>query len=68
VLINYIEKLEYVDYVEDVKLLKGKDRSITNVRPSSPIAILVSAKQHNISPAAIACGTGIIEIEETCQI
>ncbi len=68
VLINYIEKLEYVDYVEDVKLLKGKERSITNVSPSSPIAILVSAKQHNISPAAIACGTGIIEIEETCQI
>src|SRR5690606_12378160 len=48
VVINYIEKLEYVDYVEEVKLLKGKERSITNVSPSSPIAILVSAKQHNV--------------------
>ncbi|NQU52329.1 MAG: baseplate J/gp47 family protein [Bacteroidetes bacterium] len=67
VVINFIEKLEYVDYIEDVKLLKGAEISITNVSPLSPIAILVSAKTHKILPAVKNCGNGIIEIEETCQ-
>ncbi len=46
VVINYIEKLEYVDYVEDVKLLKNGTPGFANVAPSSPTAILVSAKDH----------------------
>jgi hypothetical protein len=46
VVINYIEKLSYVDYVEDVILIKGEKPSFTNVAPSSPTAILVSAKNH----------------------
>jgi hypothetical protein len=46
VVINYIEKLSYVDYVEDVTLIKGGNPSFTNVAPSSPTAILVSAKEH----------------------
>ncbi|MDO8952307.1 MAG: baseplate J/gp47 family protein, partial [Draconibacterium sp.] len=37
-IINYIEKLEYVDYVEDVKLIKGAELSFTSVTPSSPKA------------------------------
>ncbi len=67
VVINYIEKLNYVDYVEDVKLLKGTEISITSVAPSSPIAILVSAKEHRISPVVKNCSSGIIETAETCQ-
>lgn len=66
ILINYIEKLEYVDYVEDVKLLKGTEINVTNVAPSSPIAILVSAKTHGISTKVKSC-YGTKEIEETCQ-
>ena len=66
IVINYIEKLKYVDYVEDVKLIKGTEISITNVAPSSPIAILVSAKEHAISTNVKSCN-GITEIEETCQ-
>jgi len=67
VVIHYIEKLNYVDFIEDVKLLKGTEISITNVAPSSPIAILVSAKQHSISQAIKDCKPGIIETTETCQ-
>ncbi len=64
--INYIEALEYVDYIEDVKLIKGDEISITNVAPSSPTAILVSAKEHTISTKVSSCN-GVTEIEETCQ-
>ena len=45
--INYIENLEYVDYLEDVKLIK-ENNSSKNVEPSSPTAILVSAKDHTV--------------------
>ena len=48
------------------KLIKGTEISITNVAPSSPIAILVSAKEHAISTNVKSCN-GITEIEETCQ-
>lgn len=65
-LINYVEMLEYVDYIEDVKLIKGGEISITNVAPSSPTVILVSAKEHAISTKVSACN-GVTEIEETCQ-
>lgn len=67
VVINYVEKLEYIDYVEDVILIKGEERSTTNVAPSSPKAILVSAKEHLVSQVDIFCNNGIIEIPETCQ-
>lgn len=65
-IINYIEKLSYVDYVEDVKLIKGSESNLTKVSPSSPKAILVSAKQHNLSTDIKSCTT-ITETEETCQ-
>lgn len=64
-LIHYIEKLQYVDYVEDVKMKKG-DKSFTLVSPESPIAILVSARQHDLKLAAIVCDNNE-EIVETCQ-
>jgi len=66
VVINYIEELEYVDYVADLKLKKGDVASTVNVTPSSPTAILVSAKSHDISTDIKSCN-GVIETEETCQ-
>ena len=66
VVINYIEKLEYVDYLENVKLTKGSETGLKNVSPSSPRAILVSAKEHVISTDVKGCET-VIETEETCQ-
>ena len=65
-IINYIEKLNYVDYVEDVKLVKGGEISLTSVTPSSPKAILVSAKQHHLSIATKSCKV-TTETVEKCQ-
>lgn len=45
---SYIEKLEYVDYVKKVGLNKNGVSSTTYVLPSSPEAILVSSKEHDI--------------------
>lgn len=64
--INFIEKLKYVDYVENVKLKKGEEVSLTQVAPSSPKAILVSAKQHILSTEIKSCKV-ITETVETCQ-
>jgi hypothetical protein len=66
IVINYIEKLNYVDYVEDVKLIKGGEVSLTSVTPSSPKAILVSAKQHNLSITTKSCKV-TTETVEKCQ-
>ncbi len=54
VLIEFTEKLDYVDFVTDFKLYQSGLANIeqTNVKqasPSSPEAILVSSKSHNIS-------------------
>ncbi|NOR75029.1 MAG: phage baseplate protein [Draconibacterium sp.] len=57
VVINYIENLKYVDYIEDVKFIKGGEISTSNVAPSSPIAILVSAKEHEISVEVKICSS-----------
>lgn len=64
-LIHYIEKLQYVDYVEDVKMKKG-EKSFTLVSPESPIAILVSARQHDLRLAEETCKV-TEETEEICQ-
>lgn len=55
IVINYIENLKYVDYIEDIKLIKDGEISTSNVAPSSPIAILVSAKEHEISVDVKIC-------------
>lgn len=54
-IIHSIEKLSYVDYVEDVKLIRGNEISTTQIVPSCPVAILVSAKMHDISFAEKTC-------------
>jgi hypothetical protein len=46
--INYVEELEYVDFVEDVVLLQNGSTSLTKVVPSGPATVLVSAKEHDI--------------------
>ena len=64
--INWIEKLGYVDYVADVKLQKGGETSTKSVSPESPKAILVSARQHRIDTDIKSC-TVQTETKETCQ-
>jgi hypothetical protein len=64
-LIHYIEKLQYVDYVEDVKMKKGGEL-FTLVSPETPIAILVSARQHKLTLASETCKE-TVETEEICQ-
>lgn len=66
VIINYIEKLDYVDYLKDVILKKGTEAGLKNVAPSSPRAILVSAKKHNIVTDFDGCKT-VPETQEKCQ-
>jgi len=64
--INWIEKLGYVDYVAEVKLQKGGETSTKSVSPESPKAILVSARQHQIDTDIKSC-TVQTETKETCQ-
>lgn len=67
-LINYIEKLGYVDYLQDVKLLKNGALSDKVVVPSNPKSILVSAKNHFISTDIKECSVKTIEPKEECQL
>ena len=67
ILIHYLEKLSYVDYLQDVQLKKEGLSTGMIVAPASPKAILVSAKQHDISPASNPCSV-ILENIETCQM
>jgi hypothetical protein len=60
-LINYIEKLNYVDYIEEVELSKEGVVQKNVVAPSSPKAILVSAKEHAVDTEQKKCP----EISET---
>lgn len=53
-LIHYIEKLEYVDYVEDV-VLKKNGVVNTLVSPANPKSILVSVRQHEIELSLSSC-------------
>jgi hypothetical protein len=68
VLIHYIEKLDYVDYVEDVQILKEGILQPRNCEPSDPKSILVSAKAHVVSPASKTCKPVTKATEETCQL
>jgi hypothetical protein len=54
VIINYIEKLKYVDFITDLKI-KHKDEYKASVSPSNPKAIIVSAKEHPIELAKAEC-------------
>jgi len=54
VIINYIEKLKYVDFITDLKV-KHKGEIKPSVSPSNPKAILVSAKEHPITVLQMGC-------------
>ncbi|WP_326984362.1 baseplate J/gp47 family protein [Chryseobacterium sp. MYb264] len=54
-LINYLEQLYYVDYIDDIKILVNnviQKKSLIEVDPKS---ILVSAKQHHVTIATQVC-------------
>ncbi|UTD15374.1 phage baseplate protein [Tenacibaculum mesophilum] len=66
VLIDYLEKLPYVDYLQNVTM--NGDAKVYKIEPSNPKSILVSAKTHNVSTVLTTCkGTKKI-IEQTCQL
>ncbi|MGS2764499.1 baseplate J/gp47 family protein [Sinomicrobium sp. M5D2P9] len=68
VLVHYMEKLDYVDYLQDVRLFKDGEIQKNIVSPSGPAAILVSARTHTINTDDIkTCANTIIEKQETCQ-
>lgn len=67
-LINYVEKLGYVDYLQDVKLLKNGSLTDNEAVPSNPKSILVSAKSHFISTDIKECSVKSIEPKEECQL
>ncbi|AZJ34842.1 baseplate J/gp47 family protein [Tenacibaculum singaporense] len=66
ILIDYLEKLAYVDYLQNVTM--NGDAKVYKIEPSNPKSILVSAKTHNVSTVLTTCkGTKKI-IEQTCQL
>ena len=67
VVIDYIEELEYVDYLEDLKLQRGEEDFAVSISPSKPGAILVSATEHIINDVSAHCGLEPIIPAETCQ-
>src|SRR5690554_389107 len=68
-LIDYIEKLDYVDYLQDVLLIKDGNSTMKSCAPSSPKSILVSAKQHDISTNITTCGNANTNKNpEVCQL
>ena len=66
-LIHYIEELKYVDFLQNVKLLKKGAPVDKVVMPSDPKSILVSAKNHEIGNNIIECTTST-EQKEECQL
>lgn len=70
VLINYLEKLDYVDYLQDVQLIKDGVSTENSCSPSTPASIIVSAKKHDISTDIIECIStdSTIKNSETCQL
>ncbi len=67
VLIDYLEKLDYVDYLQNVSMKKKEEKSQVNISPSNPTSILVSAKEHNISTVLTTCKGDKEEPQKTCQ-
>ena len=82
-IIDYIEKLYYVDYLAELEMAKLKDNTESEtpadpaylatlnflpvLSPSNPKRILVSVKNHIISTKIKTCKDPNIQSEETCQ-
>ena len=67
ILIDYIEKLSYVDYLQNVIIQKDSVVMGNVVTPSNPRSILVSAKTHNISTVLTPCKDKIAQENLLCQ-
>jgi len=70
-LIAYLEQLEYVDYLDSVVLrhikIPGSIGTVkTNIKPTSAKAILVSSKEHSITPITSDCKSSESLIETKC--
>ncbi|CAL2082217.1 baseplate J/gp47 family protein [Tenacibaculum sp. 190524A05c] len=66
VLIDYIEKLPYVDYLQNVTM--NGDADLYQIVPSDPKSILVSAKEHSVSTVLTTCQGTKTTIEPVCQL
>ncbi|CAI2766912.1 baseplate J/gp47 family protein [Flavobacterium collinsii] len=82
-IIDYIEKLYYVDYLAELEMAKLKDNTesenpsdpaylatlefLSVLSPSNPKRILVSVKNHIISTEIKTCKISNTQSEETCQ-
>lgn len=69
VLIDFIERLPYVDYILSIDMKVGKigqmRESVKNATPTSPKSILVSVEQHDISTVEVS-GVTETTIEAEC--
>lgn len=54
-LINYLEQLYYVDYIDEIKILVNNTVQKNSLIEVDPKSILVSAKQHQITIAEQVC-------------
>jgi len=64
-LISHLEQLPYVDYLTDVVSMH-QEKAKNEIIPSTPKAILVSAKMHNIALAATSCAIIENQTEISC--
>ncbi len=67
VLINYIENLDYVDYIQQVTMSVDNGPPIKNYSPSSPKSILVSGTDHIVNSISKPCTEADPIIQEKCQ-
>jgi len=67
VLIDYMEKLPYVDYLQNVIIEKEGEVKEKEVTPATPRSILVSAKSHDIETVLTSCKGEKTEENITCQ-
>jgi len=54
-MINYLEQLYYVDYIDEIKILVNNVLQTQSLIEVDPKSILVSAKQHNVTIADQVC-------------
>ena len=72
IVVNFIEKLNYIDFVSDLKLFQTNaatdlEKEVNIAIPSSPEAILVSSKAHVVGDYENLCTKTDIEPAESCQ-
>jgi hypothetical protein len=65
ILIDYLEKLDYVDYLQNIEIKKDNKPAGKNISPTDPKSILVSAKKHDVKPVEFVCTNS--QNEEACQ-